>query len=130
MVDGEKLKTMVMEHYLDLFRVDGAAGGKFLKGAFPSIGDEVCEELIKECTVEEIKLALRGVGLYKVPGLDGNQASFFKSTWNLADTEVYSFVKGVLEGGDVSEEATGALLVLIPKEANLYSMRGFRPLSL
>lgn len=78
--DGEQQKTMVMEYYSGQFRMDGAAGEVFLKGAFPNIGDEICKELGKECHVDEVKLALRGMGSYKAPGPGGYQAIFFKST--------------------------------------------------
>lgn len=40
------------------------------------------------------------------------------------------FVKGIIEGREIIEEAAGALSVLIPKELKPSSMRNFRPLSL
>lgn len=43
---------------------------------------------------------------------------------------VYSFVRGVLQGGEIPAEAVEVLLVLIPKEMKPCTMKGFRPLSL
>lgn len=43
---------------------------------------------------------------------------------------MHSFTSGVLEKGIIRVDAIEALLVVIPKEPNPVSMRGFRPLSL
>lgn len=130
MEDSEKLKIMAMEYYFELFKSDGEIGGQLMKGAFPYIGDEVCEELVKECTEEEAKLALKGMCSYKALRPGGYQDIFFKTTWELIGVEVYPFVKGALEDEEVSVVATEALLVFTPKGTKPSSMRDFMPLSI
>lgn len=84
-------------------------------------------EIIQEYTEDTLR-ALRRMGKYKAPGLDEYQAIFFKNTWSGA--AVHSFMKGILEGGDIPVEAAEALLVLTPKEVKPSTMKEFRPLSL
>lgn len=67
---------------------------------------------------------------YNAPGPDGYQAIFFKRAWDLLGGEVHSFVKGVMEGGEIPRGASQALLVLILKEMRPASMKDFRSISL
>lgn len=73
---------------------------------------------------------MRGLGSYKASEPDGFQAIFFKKAWHLVGEAVIHFVKVVMEEGESPGAAAEATLVLIPKEANLATMCGFRPLNL
>lgn len=88
------------------------------------------EPLTKEVSKEEIRRALVKMGSYKALGPDGFQPIFFKETWNINGMTVCAFVKGIMDGQPVPEEYAEALLVLISKEGQPESMKGFRPLSL
>lgn len=70
------------------------------------------------------------MGSYKAPGPDEIQAVFFKKSRHILGEVVHSFVLKAVKDGDVSEEATAATLVLIPKGTNPGSKRGFRPMCL
>lgn len=83
----------------------------------------------EELSKEETMRALSGIGSYKAPGPDGCQAVFFKNTWAITGKVVYSFVKDILEGGNLPAEAAEALLVLIPKGLRPSTMKEFRLLS-
>lgn len=43
---------------------------------------------------------------------------------------MFSFVKGILDGGEIPSKVAQALLVLIPEETKLINMKGFKPSSL
>lgn len=79
-----------MEYYDRLFKYEARVGGQFNTGAFLPLEAGVCEDPTKEYTEEETRLALRGIGSYKAPGLDGYQAVFFKSSWSVVGTAVHS----------------------------------------
>lgn len=128
--DSDGLKYMTVEYYSGLFKADASIGIDFIAGAFPRIETCLCEELEKEHSMEETQVSLRGMRSYKSPGPDGVQAIFFKRTWHMIGRTVHSFVRRILEGEEIHEEATEAILVLIPNELQPSTMPGFRPLSL
>lgn len=61
------------------------------------------EELIRGESMDETLKALKSMGAYKLPGPAGFPAIFFKKTWNIVREEVHSFVRKMLEDGEVSE---------------------------
>lgn len=78
----------------------------------------------------ETKRALKGMGSWKAPGPNGYQLGFLKKTWEATGQDVHKFVQGVLNGDDVSEEDTEAILVLVPKATKPSLLKNFRPVSL
>lgn len=73
---------------------------------------------------------LGGIGPLKAPGLDGFPASFFQKTWGVTRPALVCFVKQVLEKREMPSEINESLMVLIPKEDKLASIKGFRPINL
>jgi hypothetical protein len=61
------------------------------------------ENLIKEFTREEMKLALDSIGDLKAPGPDGMPTTFYKSYWDIVGEHVLKEVLGVLNGGPLPE---------------------------
>lgn len=70
------------------------------------------------------------MGSWEAPGPDGYQPGFFKKTWDTTRACVHQFVKEILEGKEVLEEAAVALLVLVPKQTKPCVLKYFRPMSL
>ena len=66
----------------------------------------------------------------KAPGVDGFNAGFFQTHWQLVKDCVLSTVLGFLNGGDMPDEVNKALLVLIPKVSNPQELSQYRPISL
>lgn len=128
--DGETLKDMAVQYYKELFSSRKEPGGDFITEHFPTIGMNTKKELSRDVSMEEALKALKGMGSYKAPRPDGFQAIFYKKTWSKIGKSVHSFVKKMLEDGEVLEEAAEAILMLIPKETKPSRMRGFRRLGL
>lgn len=128
--DAERLKNLAVDYYDHLFKSENKECGELISGRFPNVGEEIKMEMQAETSEEDIRRALRGMAPYKAPGPDGYQVVFFKETWAITGSATTSFVKGIMEGGDIPGEATQALLVLIPKGEHPTSIRDFRPLSL
>lgn len=61
------------------------------------------ESIILEAEVsdEEIKKALQGIGNDKAPGLDGFNALFFKSDWDLINPDLRNAVKKSFHSGTI-----------------------------
>jgi hypothetical protein len=62
--------------------------------------------------------------------MDGFNAGFFQTHWQLVKPCVVSAVLGFLNGGDIPEEVNMTLLVLIPKISNPQDLSQYRPISL
>ena len=85
------------------------------------------EELFME---QEVEKALFQMAPTKAPGVDGFNAGFFQTHWQLVKGCVVNAVLGFLNGGEMPEEVNRTLLVLIPKVTNPQDLSQFRPISL
>lgn len=130
MEDAWELKSLAVDYYTKLFASESNRVVVFVSGAFPPIQNDFLEKIQQACSEEETLQALKGMSPYKVPGLDRFQAIFFKNIWRITRTDVVAFVKGIMEGGDISLEMAEAVLVLIPKVLKPAFMKEFRPVSL
>jgi hypothetical protein len=81
-------------------------------------------------TEQEVEAALFKMAPNKAPGMDGFNAGFFQTHWQLVKPCVVSAVLGFLNGGDIPEEVNRTLLVLIPKISNPQDLSQYRPISL
>lgn len=120
------MKNTTVAYYINLLRRDGTSRGHFIKGAFLNLEASTNEELVRDIPVE----ALRGMGAFKYPNPDGYQAIFLKRIWNLIGAAVHNFVKKTVDVGEILVEAAEALLVLIPKESHLSTIKNFCPINL
>src|SRR3954470_13802368 len=100
-----ELKYMAVDFYTNLFRSDKCSPPTFISGHFPSIEWQQQGIWDAEFRVEETKKALMEMGSWKAPGPDGYQPGFFKATWAITGASTHQFVKEILEGKEVSEEA-------------------------
>lgn len=115
---------------MEIFSANSSSGRSFITGQLPAVGDDMRSGLEKEYSIEETQAALNGMLSYKAPSPDDYHAIFFKQIWNLTGIAVYTFVKNILEGGELLEDGAKALFILISKETHPNSIKGFRPISL
>jgi len=67
---------------------------------------------------------------YKVSGLDSFQPIFFKMYWEVVGDDVWKFFARAFQRGMFDPRVMKALLVLIPMEDSLTTVKHFRPISL
>lgn len=79
---------------------------------------------------EEIHFTLKRFGNYKALGLDGLQAVFFQSQWNVIGNEFNILISEIFESPSKIEEINNTLISLIPKKDVLTCMKDFCPISL
>jgi len=70
------------------------------------------------------------MGPNKSPGVDGFNAGFFQTHWDLVKKCVMEAALGFLNGGELPEEVNKTLLVLIPKVTNPQDLTQYRLISL
>lgn len=129
--DKEQLKDLAINYYSKLFSPeDNSWGGDYIGGLFPQLVDEQWRELAKSCESDEVWRALKSMGPLKAPGPDSFSASFFQRTWGVTGPALVGFVKQVLEKRKMPFGINDSLLVLIPMEDKLSSIKGFQPTNL
>jgi hypothetical protein len=67
---------------------------------------------------QEVEKALFQMAPSKAPGVDGFNAGFFQTHWQLIKGCVVPAILGFLNGGELPVEVNKTLLVLIPKVTN------------
>ncbi|XP_059071122.1 uncharacterized protein LOC131863796 [Cryptomeria japonica] len=81
-------------------------------------------------SLKEVKVVVFGLGGEKAPGLDGFQAFFFQSFWEVLGEELLAMVEESRSRGFVLKEFNCTMVVLIPKKAKPAGMEEFHPISL
>jgi len=79
---------------------------------------------------QEVEEALFQMAPSKAPGVDGFNAGFFQTHWQLVKGCVVPAILGFLNGGELPAEVNKTLLVLIPKVTNPQDLSQYRPISL
>lgn len=81
-------------------------------------------------TKDEVRHTLSSMKSCKSPGLNGFQAIFFKSYWDIISYDVWQFVNNVVLFGSFDTRVVETLIALIPKGNNPTSIKQFRPIIL
>lgn len=111
-----KKQAFITNHFINLFRSNIQGDPHQLLDAVPSRVSEVMNEhLLKEFTVEEVKLALDAIGDMKAPGPDGLPSIFYKQMWDVVGSKVCEEVLQVLNGGNMHDGWNDTIIALIPK---------------
>ena len=88
----------------------------------------ICEGLL---TKQECAEALKNMDPEKTPGTDGFPAEFYKVFWSDISTPLLSSLNFAFDNGGMSITQTRSIIKLIPKkDAELYFIKNWRPLSL
>jgi hypothetical protein len=88
------------------------------------------EGLMQDCSSEEIKAVLDGMGDLKAPGSDGMPALFYNKFWGITGNDVVREVKALLNGGDMPKGWNETVVVLIPKVPSPEKLNDLRPINL
>jgi hypothetical protein len=88
------------------------------------------ENLVKEFTREEVRVALDSIGDLKAPGPDGMPSIFYKNFWETVGDRVVQEVLEVLKRGPMPEGWNEMTIVLIPKVSNPSQVKDLHPISL
>lgn len=81
-------------------------------------------------TEEEIHRAIKNMGPFKAPGVDGFQAIFFQSQWKIMGKDFCSMIKGMFQEPAQIGDINDTLITLIPKVENVTMIKDLRPISL
>ncbi|CAM8954066.1 unnamed protein product [Rhodiola kirilowii] len=88
------------------------------------------EELLRDITEEEIRVAVFAQGPLKAPGLDGFPGLFYQKFWDKIKIDIISYVKQFWEEGFLNSKINKTLIVLVSKKVGADKMEEMRPISL
>ncbi|KAA3474024.1 reverse transcriptase [Gossypium australe] len=130
-MDGAEILEAATGYFEDLFASKGIGDPrKVLEGIESIISHEVNENLLSPFREDEVRSALKDMGLTKALGKDGFPALFFQQYWHIVGKEVLDFCLGILNGNKGADLVNVTEIVLIPKIPNPSSLVNFRPISL
>ena len=113
------MERLTCDFYQHLFTAQDALQPELICAHVPrKVTPEMCDLLTRPFTEEEVETALFQMAPSKAPGVDGFNAGFFQTHWNLVRPNVVAAVLGFLNGGELPEEVNKTLLVLISKVCN------------
>ncbi|GJY46340.1 putative RNA-directed DNA polymerase, eukaryota, reverse transcriptase zinc-binding domain protein [Tanacetum coccineum] len=104
----------------------------------PSVGDvtlnqitvDQCKSLECDVSDEEIKKAVWDCGGDRAPGPDGFTFKFFKTFWEVIQSDVVRFVREFFQSACFPKGCNSSFIALIPKVGDAKFVSDFRPISL
>ena len=119
LTEQEDLERMACDFYQRLFTAQDELRPELVCSHVPrKVTPYMNDILDKPFTEQEVETALFQMASGKAPGVDGFNAGFFQTHWELVKLGVVKAVLTFLNGGDLPEEVNKTLLVLIPKVSN------------
>ncbi|GJV23353.1 RNA-directed DNA polymerase, eukaryota [Tanacetum coccineum] len=124
------VKNEFYDHFKHRFEKSNMCNIKLDREFSNCINAEQVADLERECTKEEIKVAVWDCGTDKTPGPDGFTFGFYRRYWNLIEGDVVRAVKWFFHHGRIPNGGNSSFITLIPKVPNANMVKDFRPISL
>lgn len=125
------LRTMVSNYFKSLYSGRDTHPLPYrAKGSILGISDALMHNLAANVTKEEVRSALFDMAPLKAPCIDGLQALFFQSQWDIVGDSLFTEVSVVFDGNPLCPTFNRRLITLIPKIDQPKHLKEFRPISL
>lgn len=124
-----------MQHAVDyfskLYEVDDYQLGDYpIEGHFSRIEDELLDMLSCEISMKEVKHALFSMAPLKSSGIDDFHVKFYQDNWDIVGSSIFEMVSRVFTDVVLDPWLNRTLLVLIPKQLGVETIKQFKPISL
>lgn len=90
-----ELERLAINYFKDLFSTNEPFTPYNIAGHFPSLETSTLEDLNRDISDEEIFRMVKDIGAYKARGLDGYQAVFFHTQWNIIGSSFCKMIKAM-----------------------------------
>lgn len=95
--DPVELESLVTIFFKNLFTEDTQASAFVLRGAFPALDEETLNSLRRGITKEDIWWAIKDMGAFKAPGVDGLQVGFYQTQCHIVGDTVCKLIMEAFE---------------------------------
>ncbi|XP_042939571.1 uncharacterized protein LOC122274613 [Carya illinoinensis] len=127
----EDISLLFQDYYQNLFESSNPRNIEdVLRDIEPGVTDEMNRQLVKECSLAEVKQAVFEMNPMSAPSLDGFSAGFYQDNWQCVGVGVFLAVKEVLSGGRDLGRINETFIVLIPKKKKPVFFSKYKPISL
>nr|GEW27810.1 RNA-directed DNA polymerase, eukaryota, reverse transcriptase zinc-binding domain protein [Tanacetum cinerariifolium] len=129
----EKVDAMKMAQKAKIkWSIEGDENSKYYheRDFVKRISLEQKDDLEREVSNEEIKMAVWDCGIDKAPGSDGLTFGFYRRYWDIIGNDVVHAVKCFFLHGEIPKRGNSSFITLIPKVPNANMVKDFRPISL
>ena len=124
------VKDEFFKHFSTRFRNPGDKEA-FINMDFPIVlSDEDRQNIEREVSNDEVKMAMWDCGMDKAPGPDGFTFGFYRRYWDLIKGDVTNAFRYFFTHCDIPLECNSSFITLIPKNINAKLVKEFRPISL
>ncbi|XP_022015025.1 uncharacterized protein LOC110914543 [Helianthus annuus] len=128
--EGNGVADALVAHYSNFLGVEDQVAPVNLDDLFLNVlSSHAADNMVRQITREEIKMAMFNIGDNKAPGPDGYTSAFFKQAWDIVGNEVTDVVLAFFENGKLLKQINHTILALIPKKETPYSVLDYRPIS-
>ncbi|KAL8151999.1 hypothetical protein V2J09_021807 [Rumex salicifolius] len=130
--DPPVLKEMVIGYFSNIYTLpaDVDPVPVLPRGGFMRLSSNDLMGLSAPFTDIEIWQAMKSMGAYKAPGIDGYQPVFYQKCWETVGASVCTFIQGFFASGHLPRSVNETLIQLIGKVNNPELVTQFRPISL
>jgi hypothetical protein len=91
------------------------------------LNDEDCELLMKDCTMEELKIVVFEMASNKAAGSDGFNAEFYQKKWELVKQDLFGLLKDFQKGELDIARLNYGIITLVPKGKGADRIQKYRP---
>lgn len=129
--DDTRMEEIVVDYYNNLFSSSNPEDfTELLNAVQPKVFVAMNEELTRNFTGEEVRLALKQMYPLKAPGPNGMPPLFYEHFWSTSGVVVTKTIPDFLNHGIIPSNFNDTHIVLIPKIKDPKRVTNYRPISL
>lgn len=128
--EPSELEKLVTNYFKNLFPTSEAVNPFGLIGTFPMLDEDTLNSVGCGFTKEDIWWAVKNMGAFRAPGVDGLQAGFYQSQWHIVREAVCRTITNAFNNPSQIADLNETLITLIPNNDQVNSVKQFRPISL
>lgn len=131
--DAEEIQSLAFTYFSNTYNeetVDPTCLQELWRIPVPEIDNSDHENLTKQISREEVKLAVFSLPKDSAPGCDGYHANFFQTNWHIVQDDVFSAVDKFWNSEFLLTAFNKTIITLIPKIDKHETIRDLRPISL
>ena len=127
----EEIVRTVTGYFEDIYSSSNLSRLEEATNLIPTkVSEEMNDDLIKDFSVEEVRIALRQMHPTKAPRPDDMSAIFYQKYWDIVGIDVTNMVLNVLNSNASLFDINNTYITLVPKVKMSSRMKDFRPISL